>query len=106
MPPSAVGHWHFASSRFITSRFTLAGTLAFRFDCFSRRASSAARRTCSSVAPGLWWLSPAFALRSLARNSRETVMWRREAAAVMGSTVVLAGTAPFPGVFRCASSSG
>ena len=32
---SSVGHWHFPWSRFTTSRFTLAGTQAFLFPCFS-----------------------------------------------------------------------
>ncbi|MBS1109905.1 MAG: hypothetical protein H6Q88_1897, partial [Anaeromyxobacteraceae bacterium] len=52
-PPSASFHWHFPWSLFMTSRFTFAGTEAFRFDCSSTSASSASFSTCSSVAPGL-----------------------------------------------------
>jgi len=51
-PPEASGHWHLPWSRALTSRFTLAGTEAFRFSCFSMSSSSAAVSTCSSVAPG------------------------------------------------------
>jgi hypothetical protein len=72
-PPSASFHWHFPSSLFTTSRFTLAGTLAVRFACFSMSNSSAAVRTSSSEAPGFRWESPAFALFSKARNCRDTV---------------------------------
>jgi hypothetical protein len=54
-PPSASFHWHFPSSLFTTSRFTLAGTEPFRFPCFSMSASSAALSTSSSVAPGWTW---------------------------------------------------
>ena len=74
IPPSWVGHWHFPWSLFTTSRFTLAGTQAFRFPCFSMSASSAAVRTSSSVAAGWTWDCPAFAFLSNARNSRDTVM--------------------------------
>ena len=72
-PPSASFHWHFPSSLFTTSRFTWAGTQAFRFACFSMSNSSAAVRTSSSLAPGFRWESPAFALFSSARKFRETV---------------------------------
>ncbi len=51
-PPEASGHWHLPWSRFRTSRFTLAGTEAFLFSCFSMSNSRAAASTCSSVAPG------------------------------------------------------
>ncbi|MGA8891607.1 MAG: hypothetical protein WB493_08565 [Anaeromyxobacteraceae bacterium] len=84
IPPPARGHWHLPWSRFTTSRFTRAGTQALRLACFSRRASSAAVSTCSSVAPGWTWDCPAFAIRSSVRNSRETVMWSRLSVAVIG----------------------
>ncbi len=93
MEPWAVGHWHLPSSRFTTSRFTFAGTLAFLFPCFSMSASKASFRICSSVAPGFRCDSPAFAFLRSARNSRETVMWRRLSVAVIGSTVVIGTTA-------------
>ena len=92
MPPSASFHWHLPWSRARTSRFTLAGTEAFRFPCFSMRSSSAVVRTCSSVAPGLRCDSPAFAFLSNATNSRETVRCIRLAVAVIGSTRVRASS--------------
>ena len=87
IPPSWAGHRHFPPSLLTTSRFTWAGTQAFRFACFSRRASSASFSTCSSVAPGFRWDSPALAFFRRERNSREAVMWRRLSVAVRGSTV-------------------
>jgi hypothetical protein len=75
-------------SLFTTSRFTLAGTRAFRFPCFSMSSSSVAVRTSSSDVPGLRWDSPALAFLSSVRNSRETVMWIRLDVAVIGSTTV------------------
>ncbi len=87
-PPSASFHWHFPSSLFMTSRFTLAGTQAFRFACFSMSKCSAAVRTSSSLAPGLRCESPAFAFFKSARNSRETVTCILLAVAVIGSTTV------------------
>jgi hypothetical protein len=115
MAPSASFHWHFPSSRFTTSLFTLAGTEALRFCCFSMSASSAAASTCSSVAPGVRCDSPAFAFFSSARNSRETVMWIRLAVAVIGSTRVrsssLRGMPSSPGrtsgttIFTCSTLS-
>jgi hypothetical protein len=87
-PPSARFHWHFPWSLFTTSRFTLAGTQAVRFACFSMSNSSAAVRTSSSLARGFRWESPAFALFSSARNFLETVMCIRLAVAVIGTTIV------------------
>ncbi len=87
-PPSANFHWHLPPSRFTTSRFTSAGTQAFRFACFSMSNSSAAVRTSSSDAPGLRWESPAFAFFKRARNSRDTVTCIRLDVAVIGSTTV------------------
>jgi hypothetical protein len=79
---------HFPSSRFITSRFTLGGTLARRFSCCAMSNSSAAVSTCSSVAPGWTWDCPAFAFFRSATNSGDTVTWIRVAVAVIGSTTV------------------
>jgi hypothetical protein len=87
-PPSARFHWHFPWSLFTTSRFTLAGTQAVRFACFSMSNSSAAVRTSSSLARGFRWESPAFALFSSARNFLDTVTWNRLDVAVIGSTTV------------------
>jgi hypothetical protein len=89
MPPSCVGHGHLPPSRARTSRFTFAGTEAFRFSCFSTSSSSAAVRTCSSVAFGCTWLCPAFAFFRSAKNFGETVMWIRVSVDVIGSTMVL-----------------
>jgi hypothetical protein len=111
-PPDATGHWHFPSSRFTTSRFTLAGTDAFLFPCFSMSSSRAARSTCSSVAPGCTCDCPAFALFSSARNSGETVMCIRLSFGVRGWISVRltasngANTCPFvtlPGWVRTSS---
>jgi hypothetical protein len=88
IPPSAIFHWHFPWSLFTTSRFTLAGTQAFRFACFSMSNSSATVSSCSSVAPGFRCDSPALAFLRRVRKSRETVMWMRLAVAVIGSTSV------------------
>jgi hypothetical protein len=88
IPPSASFHWHLPSSLFATARFTLAGTQAFRFACFSMSNSSAAVRTSSSDAPGFRWESPAFALFRSARNFLDTVTWNRLDVAVIGSTRV------------------
>ncbi|MEI6227000.1 MAG: hypothetical protein WCS72_19855, partial [Deltaproteobacteria bacterium] len=60
------------------SRFTFAGTEAFRFSCFSMNRRSAAVSTCSSVAPGCTCDCPAFAFFSKDTNSGETVMWMRD----------------------------
>jgi hypothetical protein len=87
-PPEASFHWHLPWSRFLTSRFTPAGTEAFRFSCFAMRRCSAAVSTCSSVAPGWTWLCPTFAFFSNATNSGETVMWIRVSVDVIGSTTV------------------
>ena len=75
-------------SRTRTSRFTLGGTLARRFSCFSMSSSSAAVSTCSSVAPGWTWLWPARAFFSRTMNSGETVTCIRLSRAVNGSTTV------------------
>ena len=88
IPPSWVGHWHFPWSLFTTSRFTLAGTQAVLFPCFSMSNSSAAVRISSSDAPGFRCDSPALAFFSSARNSLETVTWIRLDVAVIGSTSV------------------
>jgi len=72
-PPSASGQVDFPPSRFLTSRFTRGGTDARRFSCWAMSSSSAAVRTCSSVAPGFRCDSPAFAFFSSAMNSGETV---------------------------------
>ena len=87
-PPEASGHWHFPPSRARTSRFTFAGTAAFRFSCFSMSRRSAAVSTCSSVAFGRTWDCPAFAFFSRATNSGLTVMWMRVSVDVFGSTTV------------------
>ena len=87
-PPEATGHWHFPWSRFTTSRFTLAGTQAFRFPCFSMSSRRAAVSTCSSVAPGCTCDCPALAFFSSVRNSRETVTCILLDVAVIGSTTV------------------
>jgi hypothetical protein len=71
-----------------TSRFTVAGTHALRFPCFSMSASRAAVSTCSSVAKGRTWDCPAFAFFSSDRNSLDTVMWIRLEVAVIDSTAV------------------
>jgi len=73
VPPFASGHVHLPPSRFLTSRFTLGGTLARRFSCWATSSSSAAVSTCSSVAPGCTWDWPAFAFLSKATNSGDTV---------------------------------
>ncbi len=91
-PPSASFHWHLPSSLFAISRFTLAGTQAFRFACFSMSNSSAAVSTSSSLAPGFRCESPAFAFFKRARNSRETVTCIRLDEAVIGSTAVRSTT--------------
>ena len=91
-PPSASFHWHLPSSLFTISRFTLAGTQAFRFPCFSMSNSSAAVRTSSSLAPGFRCESPAFAFFRRARNFRETVTCIRLDVAVIGSTTVRSTT--------------
>jgi hypothetical protein len=88
IPPSWVGHWHFPWSLVTTSRFTLAGTQAFLFPCFSMSNSSAAVRISSSDAPGFRCDSPALAFFSRARNSLDTVTWIRLDVAVIGSTSV------------------
>jgi hypothetical protein len=88
-PPEATGHWHLPPSRFTTSRFTFAGTEAFRFACFSMSSSSAAVSTCSSVAPGWTWPCPALAFFSKAMNAGETVTCIRVSCRVSGSTTVL-----------------
>ena len=90
IPPEASGHWHFPPSRARTSRFTFAGTDAFRFSCFSTSSSRAALRTSSSVAFGWTWDCPAFAFFSRATNSGLTVMWIRVSVDVIGSTTVRA----------------
>jgi hypothetical protein len=87
-PPSAIFHWHLPSSLLTTSRFTFAGTQAFRFPCFSMSNSSAAVRTSSSDAPGFRCESPAFAFFKSARNSRDTVTCILLDVAVIGSTTV------------------
>jgi len=87
-PPSASFHWHFPSSLFTTSRFTWAGTQAFRFACFSMSNSSAAVRTSSSLARGFRCESPAFAFFKSTRNSRETVTCILLDVAVIGTTIV------------------
>jgi hypothetical protein len=92
-PPEASGHWHLPSSRFTTSCFTFAGTLARRFPWWAMSSSSAAVSTCSSVAPGRTWDWPALAIFSSARNSGETVMCIRVSVAVIGCTTVLGCTA-------------
>jgi hypothetical protein len=86
--PSASFHWHFPSSLFTTSRFTLAGTQAFRFACFSMSSSSAAVRISSSDAPGCTWDCPAFAFFRSARNAGDTVTCIRLSCDVSGSTTV------------------
>jgi hypothetical protein len=91
-PPEASGHWHLPPSRARTSCFTLAGTEAFRFACFSTSSSRAAVSTCSSDAPGWTWDCPAFAFFSSATNSGDTVMWIRVSLDVIGSTTVLGWT--------------
>jgi hypothetical protein len=93
MPPSCVGHWHLPPSRLTTSRFTFAGTRAFRLACFTRRSSSAAVSTCSSVAPGCTCDWPAFAFFSSATNPGETVRWMRVAVEDSGSIWVRGGVA-------------
>ncbi len=70
----------------MTSRFTLAGTQAFRFPCFSTSSSSAAVSTSSSVTPGCTWACPAFASLSNARNFLDTVRCILLDLAVIGST--------------------
>ena len=92
MPPLESCHWHLPPSRFRTSRFTFAGTQAFRFPCFSMSSCSAAVSTCSSVAPGCTCDCPAFAFFRSARNSLDTVRWIRLAVAVIGSTRVRASS--------------
>ncbi len=87
-PPSASFHWHLPPSLFTISRFTLAGTQAFRFPCFSMSKCSAAVRTSSSLARGFRCESPAFAFFKSARNSRETVTCIRLDVAVIGTTTV------------------
>jgi hypothetical protein len=88
IPPPSTGHWHFPPSRAHTARFTLAGTQAFRFACFSMSNISAAVRTSSSLAAGLRWESPAFAFFKRARNSLDTVTCILLDVAVIGSTTV------------------
>jgi hypothetical protein len=88
-PPPTSGHWHFPSSRFSTSRFTFAGTEAFRFACFSMSSSSAAVSTCSSVDLGWTWDCPALAFFSKAMKVGLTVTCIRVSCWVSGSTTVL-----------------
>ena len=95
-----MGHWHFPWSRSRTSRFTRAGTEAFRFSCFSTSSSSAVVSTCSSVAFGRTCDCPALAFFSRATNACETVMCIRVSVDVIGSTTVRGCTgtgAPLPG---------
>jgi hypothetical protein len=91
-PPEASFHCHRPWSRFRTSRFTFAGTEAFRLSCFSMNRCSAEVRTCSSVAFGWTCDCPALAFFSRATNSGLTVMWIRVSLAVIGSTTVLGRT--------------
>ena len=88
MPPESSGDWHFPPSRRRTSRFTFAGTEAFRFSCWATSNSSAALSTCSSVAPGCTWPCPAFAFFSKVMNAGETVTCIRVSWRVSGSTTV------------------
>ncbi len=88
-PPESSFHWHLPSSRLRTSRFTFAGTEAFRFPCFSMSSSSAAGSTCSSVARGCTCDCPALAFFSKAMNAGDTVTCIRVSSRVSGSTTVL-----------------
>jgi hypothetical protein len=87
-PPESSFHWHFPPSRSRTSRFTFAGTEAFRFSCFSMSSSSAAVSTCSSVAPGCTWPCPALAFFRSTMNAGDTVTCIRVSCRVSGSTTV------------------
>ena len=107
-PPEASSRWHFPPSRFHTARFTLAGTQAFRFTCFSMSSSSAAVSTCSSVAPGWTWLCPALAFFSKAMNAGDPVTCIRLSEGVSASTTVrrTSGTGPAPSGWVRSSSTG